>query len=205
VINRERPAVTKPRKARADSIEAEIEAFRTATSMIEPPVRLPKRLLAFWHDIMCERAIGEWSVSDLRLAVEYIHALDGLDREGRRLRAEGAIYEGPQGRTPNPRARVVADLRSAALRLQARLGLSFAGRGLRKGDVAHQRDLEREVRARTDPVRAYLDAGGDPTELFLGRDEDNEILRSILPGGGDDAVKPIIRQMRARGGGKPIN
>ena len=189
--------MTRPRRQRSDSIAAAVAAHQVATQHIDPPEPLPAKLMPIWHEIIGMRASGEWLALDLRLAVTLVRTLGSLEDESRTLSGEKLLKRTRHGLAPNPRLEIIAGLQRRVLALQSRLLLDPRASGFRSDRVAHQRQLEREARAKADPIGAYLAEGGDPMELLLGMSWPVDDPRfEILPTGGDGPV-------RGNGGRKP--
>ena len=199
--------VKRPHRVHANTLEAEIQAFQQNISFIEPPVELPDHLKPLWHQFAIERAVAEWSTPDLYQLVELVETIHDRSVERRKFRREAKVNRGPHGPIANPRGKVIDQMTAKIGRLMRALLLDARANGYKIDRVANQRQLEREVRARTDPVQAFLDAGGDPMRFLLGGD-DNENLAGRPPasaGREDEALQPIIKQIKSRGNGKRPN
>jgi hypothetical protein len=176
------PTMNQSRRHRSDSVIAHVAAFDRVRRKIEPPEPLPQSLVPIWREIIEGRAAFEWSSIDLRLAHSLTIAMGALREEERKLLREPALKRGQRGITPNPRLEVVERLTRRILQLQARLTLTARSNDYKAGQLARQRELERDAaQATAIPVNPFLassdrvalpeanpvDDGGDQWRAFL--------------------------------------
>ena len=192
--------MTQHPRQRSDSVSAEVAAYQAVTRPIDPPEPLPKALLPIWKEVTEMRAAAEWSALDLRLAHSLVIALGDLRSQEKMLSREAKVNVTPHGLVANPRLAVVERLSSRILKLQMRLLLSPRANGYRADRTEHQRRIEREARARVDPIGAFLDAGGEPMELLLGPMNwpIDDPRSQILPTSGDGPVNSTNGKPRAQ-------
>lgn len=141
--------MTKPRKARMDSITAQVEVMVKATRTIEPPAHAPLDDDAgpFWSEIIAARALSEWGDHDLTCASDLANAMASLVDNRRKLRTEGEVLKPDGGKEfANPRVAVVHGLHAQIK--SARQSLSIHGRAAGEArDVGKRRALAKEVEA----------------------------------------------------------
>ena len=162
------PPMTHHPRQRSDSIAASVAAQQAIRTSMAPPEPLPNTLLPIWQEVVEMRASFEWSSLDLRLAVSLVRALGDLASQERQLSREAKVQQTPHGPVVNPRFAIIDRLSARILKLQTRLLLTPRAAGLKADRTEHQRRVEREARARVDPIGAYLDNGGDAMSLLLG-------------------------------------
>jgi hypothetical protein len=150
---------------------ARVAVTERARTQIEPPEALSKAQRKKWDVIVAARSVKEWGVGiDLYLALMLCKMMVQLDREERLLYVEGSVVNGPRGgKVPNPRAPLVASLRSFILRYEARLhfdteiGNSTDRKNARQAERnAVQRD---NMHADDSDLIQRLDTGRDPSLL----------------------------------------
>ncbi|MBN9505028.1 MAG: hypothetical protein J0I69_03285 [Altererythrobacter sp.] len=138
--------MTKPRKARTDSVANLIRLATTADTEIAPPAHmtLEQEAWPFFHSIADEFARADWTPHRLELAVMLARTMASLEENQRELREEGTVIPDAKGiPRANPRMRVVDGQLSQVLAM--RRSLAMTGRAMAGGTnkAAHQREANR--------------------------------------------------------------
>ncbi len=143
--------MTKPRKARTDSVDNLIRLATAANEELAPPAHVPltDASLPFWESIMAEMAVADWSPHRRELAVLLARVMASLEENQRKLREEGTVVADANGiPRANPRMKVVNGQLSQVLAL--RRSLALTGRAMAGGSqkAAHQREANRAAERR---------------------------------------------------------
>lgn len=143
--------MTKPRKARTDSVANLIRLATTANTELAPPAHmtLEQDAWPFFHSIADEFARADWTPHRLSLAVMLARAMASVEENQRLLREEGTVVPDAKG-VPrvNPRLKVVDGQLSQVLAM--RRSLAMTGRAMAGGTqkAAHQREANRAAEKR---------------------------------------------------------
>lgn len=143
--------MTKPRKARTDSVDNLIRLATTANTELAPPAHVPltDESWPFFHNIAGEYAKADWSPHRLELAAMLARIMAHLEENQRTLRDEGTVVADANGiPRSNPRVKIVADQMSQVLAF--RRSLALTGRAMAGGSqkAAHQREANRAAEER---------------------------------------------------------
>lgn len=138
----------KPRRPRSDSTDNLHRILAGANIEIAPPAHVPltEADWPYWHSILDEFALSDWTRHALEIAAFLARTMAHLEGEQRQLFQEGVIQEQCDGslRT-NPRANAVNRLHSQALAIRRSLGLTGRAKAGSSRDAASQREANRRT------------------------------------------------------------
>lgn len=120
------------KKARIDSVAAQVAIMAQCRSPIEPPAHVPLEpdALAFWTDIIASRSREEWAAHDMTFAADLANTMAQLALNRRTLRKEGETTVSAGGNAmTNPRVGVVNSLHAQVKAARQSLGLHSAAQG----------------------------------------------------------------------------
>lgn len=143
--------MTKPRKARTDSVDNLIRLATTANIELAPPAHVPlqDQDWPFFHSIVDEFAKADWSSHRLELAAMLARTMANYELCQRQLAEEGMVSLRANGTLgPNPRLNIAASMASQILAM--RRSLAMTGRAMAGGTnkAAHQREANRAAEHR---------------------------------------------------------
>lgn len=143
--------MTKPRKARTDSVDNLIRLATTANTEIAPPAHVPLQDhdWPFFHSIVDEFAKADWTPHRLELAAMLARTMASLEACQRQISEEGTLALRANGTLgQNPRLKVAAGMASQILAM--RRSLAMTGRAMAGGTnkAAHQREANRAAEKR---------------------------------------------------------
>lgn len=116
--------------------------------MAPPPhMQLKPHHMPYWHNIISERALGDWTLHSLEVAALLARTMASLEAEQRAQRAEGSVITKANGNTGlNPRNRVVTTLLGQVLAYRRSLALTGrAEAGGCREEATRQREANRRA------------------------------------------------------------
>ncbi len=113
----------------------------------------------FWHNILRARARSEWSDADLVVAAQLARCMADIEREQRKLDAEGTIVANDRGTlVTNPRFRAINELKQSQL-------ATFRALTLNANAKVDSRVLGKQRQAFNDAVKARDQVGDEDVLL----------------------------------------
>ena len=144
-----------PRRKRADSITAAVEA--ATAPQIQPPSNVPLTgsEMVFFANVIAEAARSEWTAHQLEVAAMLARAMEALNSEQQLLRTEGYVITNDGGRAvTNPRANVAKSLVSDILSMRRSLQIHARAKNGEARDTAKRTAILKEAE------------GNDPSDLL---------------------------------------
>ena len=132
--------MAKRERALRNSVQSQIDQFRSASKPIEPVLPLLPQELTYFNQIVTDREAASWSPNHLTIACNLAKTYAAIDVLWDQLRADGFTIRNERGtQIANPALTALNSLTQSMQALNRTLGLSASQRGL-AGDKQQQRN-----------------------------------------------------------------